>query len=309
MSEKLTVTEKIYWIHAVSPIHVGSGRGVGHIDLPIVREKVTNWPFIPGSAVKGVVAASFEATDEARKNKADLRAAFGMSDSENSGAESNAGSLVFSDARILCLPIKSFRGTFAWISSALSLKRFSSAASFSLDIPSLVSQSKITLTKDSVLSKQSDKKVFLDELDFDVNQDNSSCADKIADKIAKAVFAGDNAWQDVFKKRFAIVHDDVFSFFAKTGTEVAARIRIKPDNKIVEDGALWYEESLPVETILAGTVWCDKIFTVDNKETGYKGTKKNLMDLFCKNNDHLQIGGKASVGKGMARLVFTEKAV
>ena len=108
MSEKLTVTEKIYWIHAVSPIHVGSGRGVGHIDLPIVREKVTNWPFIPGSAVKGVVAASFEATDEARKNKADLRAAFGMSDSENSGAESNAGSLVFSDARILCLPIKSF---------------------------------------------------------------------------------------------------------------------------------------------------------------------------------------------------------
>ncbi|MDR3020660.1 MAG: RAMP superfamily CRISPR-associated protein, partial [Treponema sp.] len=69
--------EKNYWIHAVSPIHVGAGQGAGYIDLPIVREKVTNWPYIPGSAVKGVIADKFEATEQ---NRADpyKKAAFGL---------------------------------------------------------------------------------------------------------------------------------------------------------------------------------------------------------------------------------------
>lgn len=56
--------ERRYWIHTMTPLHVGTGRGVGYIDLPIAREKVTNWPCIPGSAVKGVVADHFGATEE-----------------------------------------------------------------------------------------------------------------------------------------------------------------------------------------------------------------------------------------------------
>ena len=39
---------KMYWLHALTPLHVGAGRGVGFIDLPIMREKVTNWPLVPG---------------------------------------------------------------------------------------------------------------------------------------------------------------------------------------------------------------------------------------------------------------------
>ncbi len=32
---------RIYWLHALSPTHVGIGRGVGYIDLPIDRDGVT----------------------------------------------------------------------------------------------------------------------------------------------------------------------------------------------------------------------------------------------------------------------------
>ena len=46
---------KIYWLQAVTPLHVGAGRGVGFIDMPVMREKVTTWPFVPGSAMKGVM--------------------------------------------------------------------------------------------------------------------------------------------------------------------------------------------------------------------------------------------------------------
>ena len=32
MGEK-TFVEKSYWLHALSPIHIGAGRGLGYIDL------------------------------------------------------------------------------------------------------------------------------------------------------------------------------------------------------------------------------------------------------------------------------------
>ena len=47
---------RIYWLHALSPTHVGIGRGVGYIDLPIDRDGVTGWPIIRGSGFKGVWA-------------------------------------------------------------------------------------------------------------------------------------------------------------------------------------------------------------------------------------------------------------
>lgn len=54
------MTTKIYWLEAITPLHVGMGRGVGFIDLPIIREKVTGWPLVPGSAVKGVIRDHFD---------------------------------------------------------------------------------------------------------------------------------------------------------------------------------------------------------------------------------------------------------
>ena len=48
-----------YWIHAVTPLHVGAGRGLGYIDMPIAREKATNWPYIPGSSIKGVMKKAY----------------------------------------------------------------------------------------------------------------------------------------------------------------------------------------------------------------------------------------------------------
>ena len=44
---------RLTFIHALSPLHAGTGQGVGVIDLPIAREKATNLPFLPGSTLKG----------------------------------------------------------------------------------------------------------------------------------------------------------------------------------------------------------------------------------------------------------------
>jgi CRISPR-associated protein Cmr4 len=299
--------EKTYWLHAISPLHVGAGRGVGYIDLPIVREKVTNWPYIPGSAVKGVIADYFKATQDARKPGSDIAAAFGRAnDNDDTEAGAASGSLVFSDASIVCLPIRSFYGTFAWITSPMALKRLR-ATNKPKEFSSQPANEEIFTSQGNVITpkESKDAKVYLEDIDLKAKVDET--LQKWGEFLAKAVFGGDDGWQKIFKERFALVSDDLFTFFCETGTEVNARIRIEDDTKIVAKGALWYEEALPVETVLAGTVWCDRVYG-KSKDNGDKPTEKHLMKTFCENSIEMQIGGKATTGKGRMRCVFSGEA-
>ena len=286
--------EKTFWLHAVSPLHVGSGRGAGYIDLPIMREKVTGWPFVPGSAVKGVLADHFLASDLEERERDPLKAkAFGTA-----GDEGNSGSLVFTDARIVALPVRSFSGAFAWVSSPLSLLRLRRDLGISEAIPSPESRDK-ALVPDGNDKVVLDNFIYLEDLDFAA--EGSKKTTRWAEIIAEGVFGNEEEWVGVFQERFVTVHDEVFSFLCEAGTEVAARIRICDDKKTVARGALWYEESLPTETILAGLVWCDKIYGDKERE---KHTPEELMNHFCGQPLHLQIGGKATVGRGLVRCLF-----
>jgi CRISPR-associated protein Cmr4 len=44
-----------FLIHALSPLHAGTGHSAGVIDLPIARMAATDIPFAPGSGIKGVL--------------------------------------------------------------------------------------------------------------------------------------------------------------------------------------------------------------------------------------------------------------
>jgi CRISPR-associated protein Cmr4 len=228
---------KIYWLHTLSPTHVGTGRGVGYIDLPIHRDKVTNWPVIPGSAFKGVWADHFRATDDNRKKEDEegrmLRAAFGRGSDDSS----NAGSLVPTDARLVCLPVRSFQGTFAWCTSPLALKmlhRDLTLAGMSglPSPPEGVQENAIHHAHNTALKEG--EQVFLEDLDFRAQK--CDIADAWAAHIADRVFTSDPNWREAFIRRFAVLSDVVFDFLTQTGTEVAARVRIDDDTKTVADG-------------------------------------------------------------------------
>jgi CRISPR-associated protein Cmr4 len=93
--------------------------------------------------------------------------------------------------------------------------------------------------------------------------------------------------------RFCVVHDDVMSFLLDTATEVFARVRLREDAKTVETGGLWYEEALPAETVLAGLILATPVKAEPDE------VFKTLNGLMEK---PLQIGGKATVGRGLCRL-------
>lgn len=287
---------RLYWLHCLSPLHVGAGQGADYIDKPIMREKVTHWPFVPGSSVKGVLADCYHASDAGSRD-GDKARAFGKA-AHSDDDQAAAAALSFSDASLVCLPVRSLYGTFAWCSSPLVLQRLQrDNAIKTFDI----SDNEIWLAADSVLTQTCSqnttaKKVFLEDLDFEVQTKEAAASITTwADNIAKAVWPSEDekAWQEVFKQRFAIVSDDVFNYLTETATQVDTRIRINPDTKTTKKGALWTEEYLPMETILAGMVssFC-----------------QDLIDQFCLENKRpiLQLGGMASVGRGQVRCLFCQ---
>ena len=105
---------RMLFLHALSPLHVGTGQGVGVIDLPVAREKGTGIPIVPGSSLKGVLRCLVE--DDTLRKKV-----FGP---DTSAAHEHAGSVQFGDLHLLFLPVRSLRGTFAWVTSPFLLQRF-----------------------------------------------------------------------------------------------------------------------------------------------------------------------------------------
>lgn len=293
---------KLFFMHCLSPVHVGIGEGVGVIDMPIMREKVTKWPLIPGSTIKGVHREYF-----VRKQKTEswVQTHFGNGKGEAQGKE-NAGALVMTDARMLAFPVASYYGTFAYITCPSVLKRFirdmeAMGAHVESSVRKPIEKWEASFDKDHdtfIIGNQAanqitdKKKLYLDEFESDFRVDLSF--QQLTDKLATRIFSGDKASEKIFSERFVLIPDEAFQYFVTQCCEVTPRIRMKADEKIVDNGALWYEEYIPTETILYGLIWLDR---KDNTFETWEDFEQDQV---------LQVGGNASIGKGRVRYFYRD---
>lgn len=282
-----------YWVYVRTSLHVGAGRGTGFIDLPIMRERVTNWPMVPGSSVKGVLR------DRHNSDHPSFVTAFGHSVTDG---ETQAGALLFTDANIVCLPVKSMYGTFAYVTSPLVLARLKRDADVllsggRLEVPDGPADDAAFCADDAVFSGGSagDDKLYLEDLDFQLQK--NAQAGLWAEYIGNAVFQKDNEWRRIFTQRFVILSDQMFNFLSEYATEVNARIKVDDEKGTVKNGALWYEENLPTETILSGMVWCDRV-------VGSGVSVEELLNMYCRDPLNVQMGGHASTGHGRVECLF-----
>ncbi len=282
---------RLLFLHALSPIHCGTGQAAGGIDLPIARERPTNIPLVPGSTLKGTLRAR-------SKPEQHLHAAVFGPDTEH--ASDHAGSVQFSDANLVFLPVRSICGTFAWATSPYLLRRLlrdaaeaGASALGKAEIPQPKSVDAICVTGDTL--KAGDKVVFED---FDFASVKEPHVAMIAKEVATHVFAeGDRQF---FIDRVCVLHDNVMSVLLRTGMEVAARNRLDPETKTVERGALWTEEALPIESILAGVVAATPVV---KKGGAAAPNAEELLEYVQKlAAGHMQVGGKATVGRGLCRI-------
>jgi CRISPR-associated protein Cmr4 len=284
---------KLLFVHTLSPLHAGTGQGVGVIDLPIAREKATGLPYLPGSSLKGCLRDL--CGDDNKRVKV-----FGP---DTMNADEYAGAAQFADQRLLLLPIRSLRGTFAWVTSPYLLQRLIRDAEdtpLKPSLPTNVPQPKemeCIVVSDNCAMKVpngNQPQVILEELDLQVNAQQN--ADAWATWLADRIFPGDPTWQQMLRARLCIVHDNALAFLLQTATEITARIKWLDDTKTVQEGGLWYEEALPTETILCGLVVATPV-----KATGLK-SDEILQAIERLLGRTIQFGGNASVGRGLCRV-------
>lgn len=286
---------RLTFIHALSPLHAGTGQGVGVIDLPIAREKATGLPFLPGSSLKGPLRSLCPA---------DIRAlVFGPESTNIPGSENQASPTQFSDQRLMLLPIRSLAGTFAWVTSPYLLRRFvrdMKEVLGNIQVPPVpdITNEQCAVAKDAskITIGTAAKMVYLEDLDLPVQADQDMT--DWARWISQQVF-DDPVWQTMLIERFCIVPDDIFNFLIETATEITARIKLLEGSKTVQDGGLWYEEALPAETILSGVVLVNPMPSTKITETEIFKTLQNLTT-----GKAVQFGGRATVGRGMCRILI-----
>lgn len=307
----MTNPGRLFFIHALSPLHAGTGQGVGAIDLPIAREKATNLPYVPGSSIKGVLRDRCEADSQLHVRTVDV---FGP---ETDKAEEHAGSVSLTDARLLLLPVRSLAGTFAWVTSPFLLRRLKrdmgqyagngsesegqSRLPFAVGRLPRIEQEDVEciLSPDSVLNLyvSDEERVYLEDLDLVALHEE--WVDVWIDWLGKRIWPGDEDWQTMLKEHLCVVPDDVLDFLAATATEVIARIRMSSDTKTVADQGLWYEEALPSESVLVGAAIATNV-------KADASTVFSTLESISKRA--IQFGGDATVGRGLCTFQMTSIA-
>ena len=301
-----------------TPLHAGSGSDLGIVDLPIQREKHTDYPKIEASGLKGSIREVFDGKAKSGQVKNDeVILAFGPDT-----GDLHAGALGFTDARLLLFPVKSVKGVFAWVTCPAVLERFKH--DLSICQPSIIDfvenlPSADTVTSNSELlvpNKEDAKKIVLEEYTFPVtpNDECDAVANWITEKALPCNVPSYGYWREKMKKDIVVLSDDDFRDFVMLSTEVIARTKIDSEKGTVVDGALWYEEYLPTDSILYSLALTTPLFVDDAKKKGTcfeiqsPVSDKNLEEAekvmtFLANNlpSIIQIGGNATIGKGIVR--------
>lgn len=304
--------QRVFLLHALAPLHVGVDEGLGAIDLPTMREVHTGYPIIPGSSVKGVLR------DEAEVRLAgqprDVEAAFGPPQNRSSDFR---GGAVFTDAQLLCLPVRTLRGTFAWVTCRHALGRLrrdlALGAVSSPDVPPAPAINQAWVVEGSALldgSATAAGSLFLEDLLLDARPEAATSA--IAAWLAQALWPGDlDEERSFFVRRFLVVHDDVFSFLAGSAMEIRARVQLDSEKGTVKVGP-WSEEHIPAEAVLHGLVMGRKTTLVirgegeeaeRSQEESWGGDRSLAVVAGLVADDPvLRFGGHSSVGLGRARV-------
>ncbi|QUL98551.1 MAG: type III-B CRISPR module RAMP protein Cmr4 [Candidatus Fermentithermobacillus carboniphilus] len=303
------IATEILFIHALTSLHPGSGTALGVVDLPVQRERHTQWPVIPGSSLKGVlrdVSRRQVLSSDAGNPDEDvwIETVFGPS---VGGAEKHAGAVSISDAKILAFPVRSLRGVFAWVTCPAVLERFNRDlalidSNLLTDIPHPDKDTAVCADENLLLADRN--RIMLEEFEFAVSttQRSNNVAAWIADHGIPEM---DEATRQRFKRNLVVLHDDDFTYFVRHATEVVARIGLDYQRKTVKEGALFYQEFIPPETVFYSVIMANS-----SRREGHPQAAAEVLDRL---NQWLpkvvQVGGDETIGKGLCALRVCKQGV
>lgn len=281
-----------------TPLHVGCGSSVGAIDLPVLLERATDLPVIPGSTLKGVLADLFleEKKDENGETKlirsADGIELFGNDDTK----KATRGKLMVGEARLVAFPVRSAKGGFVWATSPLLLAR----QGIEFDTKDL----------DEMDGYGSEKVSFwdafiLEEYKITRKKDVSEVlAEEVINKLKEK--CNFSLWETTLQDRLVILSDTMLTYFAKNACEIAHHNKIDDETGTVADTALFSQENVPSEALFVGEILARE----DKEDEKLEKETHSLQKLYKKIKDKegslLQIGANATTGLGWCQVTMGE---
>ncbi|CAN5360063.1 type III-B CRISPR module RAMP protein Cmr4 [soil metagenome] len=260
-----------------TPLHVGSGGSVGAIDQPVQRERHTRHPIIPGTSIKGVLRATYSLHENTTDD--DVNSVFGEPD--------KAGDLAFGEARPIAFPVRSAKGSFAFITCPLALNRFARDSGKEVKIPTEIADQSC-FASSGVTLDGAPKRVVLEEYAFESNGEFPESALQL---IKSAI--DDPVWTEA-PKRLVLLSDGDFSHFVANACEISHHNKIDPESGTVASGALFNLESVPSETLFYASV------THINR---HPDSLDRLRQLLAE-RPLLQFGGNSTTGRGFCSVAI-----
>jgi len=270
---------RLLYLFTRTPLHVGAGSSVGAIDQPIIRERHTGFPFIPGSSLKGVLKDYLTAGCSQPLTMTDVDNYFGQG---GDGANFEAGRISFGEAKLLAFPVRSAKGAFALATCSLILQRYAREAGLTIKIPespkdgTCLSGTKTTLAETSGVHG-----VVLEEYRLnttgDFPQEWETQLSSLLDDVVLQGSAG----------RWVLLSDGDFAHFATNACPVQQHVRIDDQTGTADDGGLFNEEVVPSESLFFSPLTL--LRRADNNNPVFNVLKSEQL---------VQVGGNGTIGLG-----------
>ena len=332
---------RLYGIYTISPLHCGAGQSAGAVDLPVARESHTGLPFVPGSSLKGVARDVCEKHDPehveglfgSEPPQPAGPDADGDADTRGGGAALKAGNLLFTDARLLALPVRSLQRSFLYVTSPLVLRRLERElrafriedvlpADWVCPRPSGGDgaggdaggdgRGRQALVTDRSLAGQP---LVLEDLCYDAGQVvRQPMVGALAGRLVGLLAADEALGRHLLPSGLVVVPDEDMCDLAQRTLPVTARTQLTPGKTTDTwkdestgrtcSGNLWYEEAVPPDTLLYAFVGAPDL---DRAWNGPGAAGARLQEQ-ADNLRRVQIGGNETVGAGQCWWTFWSAA-
>jgi len=291
---RLRFEYKLLFLKALTPLHVGAGRGASiYVDMPLQRDEF-GFPTIWASSLKGALRANF-----AGKFKNII---FGP---EPGGASDYSSAVSFSDARIILVPSRTLKGIWAYMTSPHMMEQLNTflgiAGKEGVSVPSVDDGKAIVSSGNLII----DSRVVVNESSLEAKVDAS-----VVDSLAKAL--PPELGNSVRSRGLIVVADDIARTMVNRSIVVQYRVRLK-ETKTVEQGP-WSEEYLPAETVMVSLIVCKEFkaskelaqkLMLESEQVGADRVCGELENGYKNSKYNIYVGGKETIGKGLIRLYFT----
>ncbi len=321
-------TSNMLYLYTETPLHVGVGSGLSSIELPIQRERHTQYPLIPGSSIKGKLRALARRQAAAANQLSQQEVELLFGSEREAEPKMQAGALIFGDARLLLFPVRSLNGIFAYTTSRHILSRFAHDLQQSRggqkltnllasldgptspppDLPTDQEPEALVTQQSSVTVSAKDRAssyVLLEEFSFKarLSETLTEIASWLREHALPLKDTPNDYWGEKLRTSLVLLPDDDFRDFTLHATEVITRVSLDQDTKTASERALWTEEHLPSDTLLYAPIYATDALNGRSPLQGSELLEK-ARKISSQMDSYLQLGGDETVGRGLVKILW-----